>query len=83
MGFIHLLVWGISLYFGLRYIAAGLTALGSNNKTTMNIWATIFLLTLLQMSTTMRPIIGTSDVFLTAEKKFFLNHWAELLDKSE
>ncbi|WP_417911837.1 hypothetical protein [Candidatus Electronema sp. TJ] len=79
MGFIHLLVWSISLYFGLRYIAAGLAALGSSNTAMMKIWAAIFLLTLLQMSTTMRPIIGTSDRFLTAEKKFFLNHWADSL----
>jgi hypothetical protein len=29
------------------------------------------------MSTTLRPIIGTAEQPLTAEKKFFLVHWSE------
>jgi hypothetical protein len=82
MGFIHLLVWAISLYFGLRHLANGLTALGSGSRQMIKIWAAIFLITLLQMSTTMRPIIGTSDSLLTAEKKFFLTHWLDSLDQA-
>ncbi|CAK8718318.1 Yip1 domain protein [Candidatus Electrothrix gigas] len=77
MGSIHLLVWGISLYFGLRWLSQGLTALGSGNQKMIKIWAIILLVTLLQMSTTLRPILGTSDQLFTAEKKFFLVHWVE------
>jgi multisubunit Na+/H+ antiporter MnhE subunit len=34
-------------------------------------------LTLLQMSTTLRPILGEASQPITSEKKFFLVHWAE------
>jgi hypothetical protein len=39
----------------------------------------IFLLVMLQMTTTLRPIVGTAETFLPTEKKFFLNHWAQSL----
>jgi len=29
--------------------------------------------------TALRPIIGTTDTFLPAEKKFFVSHWVECL----
>ncbi len=39
----------------------------------------IFLLVCLQMTTALRPIIGTSEHWLPKEKKFFLAHWSENL----
>ncbi len=77
MGSIHLLVWGISLYFGLRWLTQGLAELGSAQQQMIKIWAVIFLITLLQMSTTLRPILGEADQLFTAEKKFFFVHWVE------
>jgi hypothetical protein len=75
MGAIHLLIWSVSLYFGLRYLAHGLGALGGSNQLMIKTWAMIFVLTLLQMSTTLRPILGQADTILTTEKAFFLAHW--------
>jgi hypothetical protein len=43
------------------------------------VWIIIFLLTSLQMMTALRPIIGKSDTFLPAEKKFFISHWYDCL----
>ena len=84
MGFVHLLIWAISLYFGLLYIIAGLVRLGSRqNSSFLKIWCAILILTLLQMTTTLRPIIGESDSFLTHEKRFFIVHWLDTLDKSK
>ncbi|XCN72058.1 MAG: hypothetical protein Q3M24_17345 [Candidatus Electrothrix aestuarii] len=77
MGSIHFLVWLVSLYFGLRWLAQGLSALGSGSQQMIKVWAVILLVTLLQMSTTLRPILGESDKLFTAEKKFFLVHWVE------
>ena len=37
----------------------------------------LFVLVVLQMTTALRPIVGTADTFLPKEKKFFLNHWGE------
>jgi hypothetical protein len=42
----------------------------------------IFLLVGLQMTTSLRPILGRSDTLLTQEKKFFLQHWAETVGTS-
>lgn len=81
MGSIHFLVWFISLYFGLRWLVQGLTTLGSGNQQIIKVWALILLVTLLQMATTLRPILGESDKLLTPEKKFFLVHWVDSVDK--
>jgi hypothetical protein len=35
------------------------------------------------MTTALRPIIGKSDTFLPAEKKFFLAHWSDCLRTSD
>jgi predicted ABC-type exoprotein transport system permease subunit len=80
MGSIHFLVWLVSLYFGLRWLTQGLSALGSGSQQMIKVWAVILLVTLLQMSTTLRPILGESDKLFTAEKKFFLAHWVESMD---
>ncbi|MDM8563596.1 hypothetical protein QUF54_09605 [Candidatus Marithioploca araucensis] len=82
MGVIHILIWAISIYFGLRYIVMGLTQMDSR-KDSSNIittWCVILILTLLQMTTTLRPIIGESDTLLTHEKRFFVEHWLDVLD---
>jgi hypothetical protein len=31
----------------------------------------------LQMTTSLRPILGRSETLLTQEKKFFLQHWGD------
>jgi hypothetical protein len=43
----------------------------------LKIWMLIFTLVVIQMTTALRPIIGTADTFLPQEKKFFLAHWFE------
>jgi hypothetical protein len=36
-------------------------------------------LVVLQMTTALRPIVGTADTFFPTEKRFFLSHWGESL----
>ena len=43
----------------------------------------IFLLVTVQMTTSLRPIVGESDaVFNFGEKKFFLQYWSEQLQQA-
>lgn len=77
MGLIHLFVWAISIYFGLKHILYGLSILGMNKIGLIQLWAIIFIITTLQMTTTLRPILGESDTIITTEKRFFLIHWGE------
>jgi hypothetical protein len=77
MGTLHLIFWGISTAFGLRFLASGFTATKARSQAGLAVWSVIFVLVALQMTTAMRPILGTADTFLPAEKKFFLKHWVD------
>ncbi len=71
MGTLHLVFWLVGLGFGLRFLLA--------EESHLKTWTDIFVLVCLQMTTTLRPIVGRSERFLPAEKKFFVAHWWESL----
>lgn len=71
MGTLHLVFWLVGLAFGLRFLFA--------EESRLKTWTVIFVLVCLQMTTTLRPIVGRSERFLPAEKKFFVAHWWESL----
>ncbi|MEN8190868.1 MAG: hypothetical protein ABFS19_13565 [Thermodesulfobacteriota bacterium] len=77
MGAIHLLIWGVGIIFGLRYILKSLAAMSCRDGYLIKLWGVILVVTMLQMSTTLRPIIGESDKLLTTEKRSFVVHWLE------
>ena len=80
MGVLHLIFWVIATYFGLRFMCVGFAHL-SGKAGGLRVWIVIFLLVMVQMTTALRPLIGTSDSFLQKEKKFFVKHWIEQLEK--
>jgi len=75
VGFFHITFWVIALLFGCRFIATALRALGSHSTSLVGLWTLLFLFVTLQMTTTLRPIVGTSPQLLSEEKVFFLNYW--------
>ncbi|HEY9155906.1 MAG TPA: hypothetical protein VIM69_12290 [Opitutaceae bacterium] len=75
VGFFHVLFWVFALLLGCRFISTALRTLGSHSTSLVGLWALIFLFVTLQMTTTLRPIVGTSPQLLPNEKLFFLNHW--------
>jgi hypothetical protein len=76
MGALHLVFGLIATYFGLRFLNAGFV-LREDRAGGLKVWMVIFLLVMVQMTTALRPLLGTSDTFLPKEKKFFLSHWTE------
>ena len=83
MGFVHLAVWLASVYFACTYIRKGLTVGIPQGGSFFYFWNIVFILTLLQMSTTIRPLLGPEDksyAFFQKEKKFFLEHWGDAMD---
>jgi len=80
MGALHLVFWIIATYFGVRFLATGFAHL-SGKPGGLRVWVVIFLLVMAQMTTTLRPLVGTSEAFLQTEKKFFVKHWIEQLEK--
>jgi hypothetical protein len=79
MGFLHLLFWGIATAFGLRFLQAGFAHAKARSNSGLNTWAVIFLLVVLQMTTALRPLVGTSEDMLPSEKKFFVTHWFDCM----
>jgi hypothetical protein len=76
-GFLVIATWLVSVLFGTGFLMKMLKGSGAQNSGPVKIWVGIFLLVTLQMSTTLRPLIGRSDTFFTTEKRFFLQHWGE------
>jgi hypothetical protein len=83
MGTLHLMFWFIATLFGLRFLQVGFSHSQARSLAGFNTWVVIFILVSLQMTTALRPIIGTSATFLPTEKKFFVAHWSECLGTPE
>lgn len=82
MGFLHLGFWFVATLFGVRFMKHGFAGAQAKSQAGVNVWICIFLLVALQMTTALRPIIGKSATFFPAEKKFFIGHWFDTLDKA-
>jgi hypothetical protein len=79
IGWIHLIFWVISIGFGFRLLSLGFGLLGESYSQGLVFWAFVFLLVSFQMSTILRPLLGTSRIFLSDEKIFFLTHWFQCM----
>lgn len=77
MGSLSIGAWIIAVVFALRFLKSVVLATGGSQKGPLSIWSAVFLLVTLQMTTSLRPILGRSEQFLTQEKKFFLQHWGD------
>ncbi|MDF1741918.1 MAG: hypothetical protein P1U86_22345 [Verrucomicrobiales bacterium] len=80
MGFFTLLFWIVAISFGLSRIYLFAKISGLIRQQYLLVWVTIFIVVTLQMSTSLRPLIGPAEgTFLPTEKRFFLEHWAMVL----
>jgi hypothetical protein len=81
MGLLHLLFWGIAMYFATAFFHTGFKELvAAKGEGVRKVWLTVFVVVVLQMSTALRPIIGTSDTYLPSDKRFFLGHWLQSIE---
>lgn len=79
MSALHFLFWGVATYFGVRFLWSAFTHSKARSKAGLNTWIAIFMLVALQMTTALRPIVGTGGSFLPTDKMFFLEHWGQCL----
>ena len=79
MGALHLLFWFVASCFGLRFLHHGFSHSEARSMAGLSTWIIIFMLVMLQMTTALRPLVGTADTLLPTEKKFFLAHWGEVI----
>jgi hypothetical protein len=80
MGVLHLLLWSVAGSAGAQRFLKALGYLRSKNSGYPVLWLWIFTLVLLQMSTTLRPILGSSEDLFSSEKQFFILHWLDVLN---
>lgn len=82
MGVLAIGSWIIAVSFALRFLKSAVIQTGGSQKGPLVIWSAVFLLVTLQMTTSLRPILGRSEDLLTPEKKFFVQHWFESMGES-
>lgn len=78
LGALLILLWGVCVGFGFVLALRAGRALGMTNISHIILWCLVFLVVTLQMTTTLRPIVGADEkLFNFGEKKFFLRYWGE------
>lgn len=83
IGFLALLAWIVAMFFSLRFIRHCAEASGKVSSGPVLVWSALFLLVTLQLSTTLRPLLGRSDKWIQVEeKRFFLEHWMNTAGES-
>jgi hypothetical protein len=83
MGSLHLIFCLVATLFGLRFLSNGFAHSRARSNAGLVIWAIMFVLVMLQMTTALRPIVGKGDTFFPEEKKFFLKHWSDCLKQGQ
>ncbi len=78
MATMHLVFWAAAAGLGARLLGRFLGEGGRQAR--IGVWLTIYLVVCLQMMTALRPIIGKADTALPAEKRFFVQHFFEMLE---
>ncbi|MFZ4395876.1 MAG: hypothetical protein ACOYOU_09660 [Kiritimatiellia bacterium] len=75
MGGMHLVLWLIACLFALRRLEGWLTALNDRSMQALPVWCIIFMVVCLQMTTTLRPLMGDFAGWDLADRDFFLHAW--------
>lgn len=80
MGALHLGIWLVGTAAALHLLGRAFGNGGVLWRGHMVMWCLMFVLVCLQLTTTLRPLLGTADEFLPTEKKFFMVHWWDCLE---
>jgi hypothetical protein len=75
MGTLHLLFLLVSCGFGVGLLQRALQSLNPAPLRGIWMWGALFVFVMLQVSTTLRPLVGPFDGHLFHERLFFLEHW--------
>ncbi len=76
MGALHVLALVVSAGVGVRLVARVMRALNGRPIAGVRAWGLMFVVVMLQMTTTLRPLVGEFDGLWAGERMFFLEHWA-------
>ena len=75
MGALHVVALVVSTAVGVRLMAKVMRALNGRTIAGVRAWGLMFVVVMLQMTTTLRPLVGEFDGLWHSERVFFLEHW--------
>jgi hypothetical protein len=75
MGILHLAVFVTAMTIALKKFGETMNNLNSKQILSINIWSVVLVIVMLQMTTTLRPLIGPFETFAAHEKKLFIQHF--------
>ena len=76
-----LVIWLVAVSFAARYVGKLRASVLFRRQGGIKLWFLILIIVTLQMTTCMRPMLGSPDPgWWTSEKKFFLAHFSALFD---
>jgi len=75
VGALHLVFFLVSAFFGLRLTRRAIVASTGRRVPVLALWSVLFVLVVVQMSTTLRPLVGPFAGLALAPRAFFLVHW--------
>lgn len=76
MGALHVIALVVSAVVGVRLMSKVMHALNGRTIAGVRAWGLMFVVVMLQMTTTLRPLVGEFDGLWHSERMFFLEHWA-------
>ena len=76
---IHILVWLASILASRRVLSAGLKHWHARSFGVASVWLLVLIVTCLQMTTTLRPIVGPGQELFVGKRMFFLQHWGSTI----
>lgn len=80
MGCLHLAFWAVAARFGLKFVHVAAGHFGVASRGGLWVWSLVFVLVSLQMTAALRPLVGTGETLLPAEKRFFAAHWRDCIN---
>jgi len=79
MGSLHLVFWIVAIGFGVSLLIRASAFLNNGAPANVRLWAAIFVVVILQMTTTLRPLVGPYQGLGLQGRKPFLSHWGDCL----
>ncbi len=76
MGALHVIALLVSAAVGVRLVGKVMRALNGRPIPGIRAWGFMFVVVMLQMTTTLRPLVGEFDGVWAQDRMFFLEHWA-------
>ena len=79
IGGLQLVFFVVSCVFGLSLVKRALAAMNGSDLPGISAWNALFIVVAFQMTTTLRPLVGSADDVVLHDRLFFLTHWIRSL----